>query len=278
MRLRHSDHGRYLALGRLAVSQAMSHSFGEWRRPDAACGGALLLQLRDFRAGAGWGVMDELGQPKSGLHALRRTLQPLAVHLSDEGANGPCVHLVNEHPDAIEGVLAVHAWRGGEVPVVQAQRTVSLPARSRQSVSVLSLLDHFMDLTHFWRFGPPACDVLHARFEGRRSGVADPALSAEAFLFPLGLAPLLAPRRDSGLAATLSAMTDGLAMLHLQTRCLALDVKVDVPGWEAEDDHFHLPPHSERQVALRRRRPGAPTVGSVTALNVANTITVEARA
>ncbi|WP_167784684.1 glycosyl hydrolase 2 galactose-binding domain-containing protein [Ramlibacter rhizophilus] len=280
-RLRHADHGRYLALGRLAVAHAMAHSFGEWRRPDSRCGGALLLQLRDFWAGAGWGVLDELGRAKSGWHALRRMLQPLALHLSDEGANGAFVHLVNERAEAFDGELTVSAWQGAEVPVVHAQQPLHLPARSSRSLPVAQLLDHVMDLTHFWRFGPPACDVLHARLAGRWTAPgADAAVEAatEAFLFPLGLAPLLAQRRDLGLRASLTTITDGHAMLHLQTRCLALDLHADIPGWEADDDHLHLAPGAERHVKLQRRRAGAPLAGSVGALNAHSPVFVEARA
>lgn len=282
MRLRHADHARYLALGRFAVAQAMAHSFGEWRRPDARCGGALVLQLRDLWAGAGWGVLDELGHPKSGLRALARSLQPLGLHLSDEGANGAVVHLVNERGAAFEGVLHVRAWRDGDVPVAEAARALALAPRSRERIPVLDLLDRFTDLLHFWRFGPPLCDVLHARLEGRWVGAAAahpqaPAFT-DAFLFPLGWAHLLAQRRATGLRATLSDLADGHAMLDLHTRSLALGVCIDVPGWEPDDDGMHLAPNSERRLRLRRRREGAPLAGTVTALNALGAVSVEAPA
>ncbi len=53
-RLRYSDHGRYLALGREATALAMTAAFTEWRRPGSGCNGALIWFLRDLWRGAGW--------------------------------------------------------------------------------------------------------------------------------------------------------------------------------------------------------------------------------
>ncbi|MBZ5869688.1 hypothetical protein, partial [Escherichia coli] len=61
--------------------------------------------LRDLWAGAGWGVLDERGDPKAAFHALRRALQPQGVWLTDEGGNGYCLHAINEGPQAAEGEL-----------------------------------------------------------------------------------------------------------------------------------------------------------------------------
>ncbi|MBL0419348.1 glycoside hydrolase family 2 protein [Ramlibacter sp. AW1] len=274
-RLRHADHERYLELGRLAVAEAMGHAYGSWRRADARCGGALLLQLRDFWPAAGWGVLDDQGRAKSGWHALRRALQPTGLHLSDEGANGPVAHLVNETAQPVQAVLEFTAWRDGEVRVASAEQPLTMEPRSRRSVPLLGLMDHFMDLNHFWRFGPPACDVLHARL--RAAGADAPPL-AEAFLFPLGLAPLLANRRALDLRATVTAMNDEQAELELQTRAAAIGVHLDLPGWEAVDDHLHLAPGSTRRIELHRVRAGAALAGTVAALNGPGPVPLEKRA
>ncbi|MGZ5271399.1 MAG: glycoside hydrolase family 2 protein [Ramlibacter sp.] len=273
-RLRHADHDRYLALGRAASAEVMAAAFSEWRRPGSPCNGALLLFLRDLWAGAGWGVVDDAGQPKSGLHALRRVLQPLAVLVTDEGGNGLVAHAVNERPQAWQGQLAFTAWRDGDVRVAAGSCAIDLPPRSARSVPLLELLDHFMDLNHAWRFGPPACELVQVRLlDGQGTEVAN------AFHFPLGLAPLAAtPRRDLGLQVLARLQDGACAMLDVRTQQWALDVHLDLPGWTADDDHFHLAPGAARTVRLQRLAPGADLAGSLHALNLAAAIPVEARA
>lgn len=270
-RLRHADHDRYLSLGRLATAHAMEAAFSEWRRPASDCGGALLLFLRDLWAGAGWGVLDEQGAPKAAWHALRRALRPLAVLLTDEGGNGLAVHAINDGPQGRGLVLEVAAWRDGDVRVAEGRMDLHLPPRSAQTVSCIEVLGQFLDLNHAYRFGPPACDAVVARL---REGEA---VLAEQVHFPVGLAGLLAaPRRDIGLSAKVEPGAEGHATVHAATRELAIGVHVDVPGWCADDEHFHLAPSGERRIALRRTRPGAPLAGSLLALNTTTAVPVEA--
>src|SRR3569623_1415860 len=72
--LRYADHDRYLALGRAATAEVMARTFSEWRRARAVTGGGLIWFLRDLWPGAGWGVIDAHGQPRSCYFALRRAL------------------------------------------------------------------------------------------------------------------------------------------------------------------------------------------------------------
>jgi beta-mannosidase len=271
-RLRHSDHDRYLAMGRLATAEAMRLAFSEWRRPGSGCGGALLLFLRDLWAGAGWGVLDDRGAPKAAFHALSRALQPLAVFMTDEGGNGVDVHLVNDRPQAWRGTLEIAAWRDGEVPIARGERQVDLPAHGGITLSCLDVLGTFLDLNHAYRFGPPACELLRARLldaSGREA--------AHAMHFPLGLAQLLAQRRDLGLRAEWAGHGDTMAVV-VSTRSLALGVHFDLPGWAADDQHFHLAPGERRQVVLRRVRAAAPLGGQLMALNAAAPVPLEADA
>ncbi|MFI4928031.1 MAG: glycoside hydrolase family 2 protein, partial [Burkholderiales bacterium] len=262
-RLRHSDHERYLALGRLAVAQAMEAAFGEWRRPGSACGGALLLFLRDLRAGAGWGVLDDQGLPKSGWHALRRAWQPLALSFTDEGGNGVAVHVVNDGPSAVRARLQIQAWRDPAVRVAQGEQEIEVPARGGLTLSCVDVLGQFIDLNHAYRFGPAPCDALFGALctQGGRT-------LAEAVSFPAGLAALLArPRPEIGLAGQVLRVEGDVARVAVSARDIAVDVQVEVPGWTAQDSHFHLPPGGQRELDLHRHRPGAPLAGRVLATN-----------
>ncbi|WP_427913285.1 glycoside hydrolase family 2 protein [Ramlibacter sp. MMS24-I3-19] len=269
-RLRHADHDRYLALGRMAIAETMRSAFSEWRRAGSACNGALLLQLRDLWAGAGWGVVDDAGVPKSGWHALRRVLQPIAVVVTDEGGDGLVAHAINDTAGSLQVQLAFTAWRDGDVRVAEGARPLELPPRSTVAVPLVGLLDHFMDLNHAWRFGPAACELVQVRLLDAHGGVL-----AQAFHFPLGLAPLAAsPQRDLGLQLHAAGNGDG-GELTIATRRCAIGVHLDVPGWTTDDNHFHLAPGSTHHVRLQRARDGAPLAGSLQALNLSGSLPIE---
>ncbi len=258
-RLRASEHDRYLALGRIATGEAMSASFAEWRRPGSTCGGALVLSLRDLWAGAGWGLVDDEGVPKACYHYLKRVLQPLTVLLSDEGVSGLFAHIVNERNEATRVELEIAGWRDGAVKVAAGVKTIVLPARSSHSLPCLELLDHFMDLGHAYRFGPPPCDAVAATLRDMQGAVV-----ARAFHFPAGLAAR--PLPDVGLSAQALMLDARTAEISVRTAQFAQGVHFEVPGFQADDDYFHLPPDTPVRVLLRRRG-NQPLCGSVHAVN-----------
>ncbi|OYY51478.1 MAG: hypothetical protein B7Y03_10705 [Polaromonas sp. 24-62-144] len=269
LKLRSTSHDRYLTLARVTTGEVMAAAFEEWRRPTSACNGALVLGLRDLWAGAGWGLVDDQGLPKPCFHYLKRVLQPLAVSISDEGINGLFVHILNEHPEDKPVELEVTAWRGGEVLIARASRSCNLPARSAQSLSCMDLFDHFLDLNHAYRFGPPPCDAVAATLKG-----SDGALLAQTFFFPEGLGRQ--PEDDVGLRAHARphAHDSQTIELTLQTRKLAQAVHVDVPGFAADDDYFHMAPDTERTVMLRGHA-RQPFEGFVHALNSTRSARIE---
>ncbi len=271
-RLRHADHDRYLALGRLATAETMAAAFAEWRRPASTCGGALLLFLRDLWAGAGWGVLDDRGVPKSAFHALRRALAPTAAFVTDEGGNGLDVHVVHDGPSELRAVLRVEAWRDGAVRVAQGQQAIAVAAHGARTLSSAELLGGFVDLNHAYRFGPPTCEAVVATLLDAGGG-----LLAQAFHFPLGLGDLVAQRRALGLQAALRRDGDDV-LVQVTSASLAVGVHFDVPGWVADDEHFHLPPGGSRQVRLRRLRDTAPLAGAVVAVNGVDAVPLEADA
>lgn len=269
LKLRSSNHDRYLTLARVTSGEVMAAAFEEWRRPTSACNGALVLGLRDLWAGAGWGLIDDQGLPKPCFHYLKRVSQPVAVSISDEGINGLFVHVLNEHPEERLGELEVTAWRGGEVLIARASTSCNLPARSAQSLSCMDLFDHFLDLNHAYRFGPPPCDAVTATLKG-----ADGALLAQTFFFPEGLSRQ--PEDDVGLRAQARphAHDSQIIELTLQTRKLAQAVHVDIPGFAADDDYFHMAPDTERRVMLRGHA-RQPFAGFVHALNSTRSARIE---
>ena len=259
--LRVSDHERYLALGRAATGEAMAQAFSEWRRARAPTRGALVWFLRDLWPGAGWGVVDANGVPKSCFHALRRALAPTAVAFSDEGVNGLFVHVFNDGPAALAARLGLDLYRHGDTCVGNAVTDIQVPAHGSATLAAAALFEGFHDLSFAYRFGPPMAGVVRARLD------AADGTAAEAFWFPCGLPATCEP--DVGLAATVrpgAAAAD--RSVEISTRRFAQSVTIDAPGFEASDNGFHLAPGQARTVALRAHgRYPASTRGSLGALN-----------
>ncbi len=258
--LRYEDPDRYLRMSRAVTGEVMEHTFAEWRRARSGTGGALVFLFQDLWPGAGWGVVDSLGVPKAAWHALKRAFRPVQVLLTDEGVNGLAVHVLNETPRALNLKLSVQCLRLGEVPVVQAERELALPARGSVEIQAAAMFDSFFDTTYAYRFGPAAHDVSVAAIVDAGTGER----LAEAFHFPVGRG---AARVELGLTAQVEAR-DGGWVLKLRTKRLAQSVHIDDEHFRADDEWFHLAPGIERVVRLTPR-PGAAAVpdGEVHALN-----------
>lgn len=259
MQLRYDDHARYLAMGRATTGEVMAAAFSEWRRKGSDCGGALIWFLRDLWAGAGWGMLDDAGDPKPCWHALRRVLQPVAVLLTDEGTSGLVAHLVNERAVPFEGSIALEAWRGDR-KVHHAGRPITLPARSVTAVPLAALLDHFVDLNHAYRFGPRVHDVVAASLRDAQDEVC-----GEAHHFPGGMS--LPRESDLGIDAAWREVGDAVVEVTLATRRFAQSVHFDAPGYLADDEFFHLVPGRVRIVRFRAHGAPKPWWGNVLALN-----------
>jgi len=268
--LRYSDHDRYLMLGRVAVARTAAAAFSQWRGAGSRCRGALVWFLRDLWPGAGWGLLDADGQPKSAWHALTGVLQPVALLLTDEGLNGLCLHLVNDHAAALPVRLELAAWRG-EQRQEHVLRDAVLAPRSVQALPVAGLLDHFSDLTWAYRFGPPPCDLVVATLRAADDG----RVLAEASHLCGGWAGLRLP--DPGLRAQCRRIAPDTLQLDLHTRRAALAVHFDIEGHVPAQAYFDLAPGASRNVLLHRRagaRAGA-VRGSVLAVNAAGPVPLE---
>ncbi len=241
--LRRYDHDRYLTWSRMVSGEVMAASMAEWRRPASSCQGALVLFLRDLWAGAGWGLIDDSGQPKACYHYLKRVQQPCTVLLTDEGVNGLWIHLHNEQPhdEAVE--LELSAWKGGDVRVAFGRKALTLPARGAQSLSALDFLGAYFDLTHACQFGPRVCDAVVVTMKGANG------LSAQAVYFCGGLHTT--QESDVGLSAQATLLDPHTAVVTVKSQRFAYGVHFDVLGFQADDDFFHLPPGSEVRVILR---------------------------
>ncbi len=262
IQIRYADHDRYTQLGRAASGEVMAAVFGEWRRKRSLCRGGLIWFLRDLWPGAGWGVVDSAGVPKSAYWYLRRALAPIAVHISDEGGSGLFLHVVNDRPQPVGGELEVALYRAGEVAVGSARRPVEILAHDAIELAAAALFDHLSDLSYAYRFGPPSQDLIVATFR------APGGIEAQAFHFPLGLPSHR--ELDLGLTAEARVVADGSAELTVRTRRFAQSIAVEVDGFIPDDDWFHLPPGGQRTLQLRRTSGSGPVAAVKGALQPLN--------
>ncbi len=269
MRLRYADMPRYLALSRVTTGEVIAQTVSEWRRTESACQGALLWFLRDLWLGAGWGLIDALGQPKAAYWYARRAMKPLTVFLSDEGLNGLEVHIVNDGPTAFTGTLALNLFRNGETCVAQAHAPVQVPAHGSLALRADSLFEHFLDTAYAYRFGPAGHHLAVATVQPAPSADGQQHRIAPAFHHTLGLPNTL--EADLGLQAVFQQAPDGpdqgTWQIHITSRKFTQSLFIDVPGFRPDDNYFHMAPGSSQTVKLTALRSITKMTGTVTPLN-----------
>lgn len=259
--MRYVDHDRYLHFARATSRELMSAAFSQWRTVDSACRGAMVLSMRDLWVGAGWGLVDALGRPKSCYWGLHRVLQPVAVLLTDEGNNGVVVHLVNEPGATLRARVRVEVWRG-ELLLAAGERDWIVEGRCAAKLPAIAFLDHFMDLTHAFRFGPLAHDCVVVTMH-RDNG----DFVGRAFHLPAGSG--VDRLDDPGLDCVASSPDEqGRIVLTIMAAKLAMGVSVEAAGFLADDDCFHVAPGQETRLQLRPvDKRSSPLRGTVRALN-----------
>lgn len=259
------DPERYLDLGRAATHAVVEATMTEWRRPGSICAGAVVLQLLDAWPGAGWGIIDAFGVPKSGFHALASVSAPTAVLLTDEGLDGLWAHVVHDGPDPFDGELRVSVFGGGATMIGEVAEPVAVAPHDSLTLSVDGLFAGFRDLTYAYRFGPATIDVVGVDLidaSGR-------SVSRRTYL-PGG--HTRAVDHHVGLAASAVA-SDHTLVVTVSAAALAHYVTIDVPGFVPDTDWFHLHPGEERTITCRRHGASRPS-GEVRALNVPSPITI----
>lgn len=267
VQIRYAEPERALDLARATVAEVVSTVLAEWRRAASPCSGAVILALRDLVPGAGWGVVDALGQPKAPWWALRRVLAPVALLLSDEGLSGLRAHVVNDTGVEVGATVRVELFTRGELLVETAQRETRLPPRSQLELDLEEVLGGFRDIGWSHRFGPPAHDVVAVSLLGPGGSWLGGAVH-----LPLGLARPVEP--DLGLRGEVAADPGGW-LLRVSTRRFAQSVVAEVPGFHVEDAWFALPPGAHRELRLTPasgvEAPGGtpPPAGQLRALNAA---------
>jgi len=241
--LRRADPSRWLELGRVATGEAMAAAMSEWRRAGSECAGAIVWFLRDLWDGAGWGVVDARGLPKSSYYYLKRVLSPVALLAIDEGLNGLVLHAVNDRATPLACELRVALHRGGAV-VARGARPIEVAPHEALAVRANEVLGRFADVTWAFRFGPPGHDVTVATLvDGSGTTLG------RAFHFPRGLQHERAA--DLGVEAVAERIDEGSFRLSVRAKKVARGVAVDARGFVPDDDFFDVAPGETWSTVLR---------------------------
>jgi len=267
--LRLTDPERWLALSREVTGMVMAQVFADWRRAESGCGGGLVLWLRDLVPGAGWGLLNSSGVPKSCAWQLGRVSASTAVWMTDEGLNGVDIHLANDGRTNLSATLRVQLFRDFEVPVGVVETSVSIGAGEVKRFGVEQLLGRFVDASYAYRFGPPGHNLIVATLAGASCHVA-PAVH-----FPLRPPLSVEPADGLGLRGYAERAGDGSVRVRLQSRRLVWATRVRADGYRSSDDAFCVPPGAEVEIQLRPV--GAEPAGeavTVAAVNMASRLAI----
>jgi beta-mannosidase len=247
-------------LRRAATGEVMEATIAEWRRAASSCSGALVWMLKDFMPGAGWGVIDSSGVPKLAWHGLRRAFRrafrPIQVTLTDEGLNGLGVHLINDTAATVRAKLSLCCFQNGETVVMRRELEVDLPPHSNRTMSSAEFIGAFFDITHAYRFGPPALDVTAVTLDDADTGER----LADAVHFPLGRAGLKADPE-------LFVERVGLDAISIVAKRFAACIQIEDSTGRPEDEGFFLMPGEARIVRLLGVSTGAAPTGTVSSIN-----------
>ncbi|HEX3699069.1 MAG TPA: hypothetical protein VHV27_00190 [Phenylobacterium sp.] len=244
--LRRTDPGLYLDLSRMVSGQLMAAVFSEWRRTGSTCAGGLVWLLQDCAPGAGWGVIDALGEPKPCWHALRRVLQPVQALITDEGVNGLAIHVLNETPAPLAAELRLAVFGTEPGPLIDVRRPLEVPPRGAVALSGFELLGRFFDLSDAYRFGPRTHEAVCAQLIGPDGAVLSEAVHL-----------LASPRAGAGeVGVGLAEEAEGWTLV-LTAEQLQPYVHIADALHRPSDDGFILLPGEAKRVRLSGREQAA---------------------
>jgi beta-mannosidase len=202
---------------------------------------------------------------------MRRALRPVALALTNEGMNGVDLHVWNDRPERVEGMLHLRLMKNGAQVVYAATRPLVLEGRSSITLSVEAVLGRFVDVAHAYRFGAPAHDTVHAVWVRDTLSSEDDSLFEarsiidEAVLLPLGDAR---PMSATGLRARVVSMSEaGDLIVALTTSTLAQLVRVGSAAHRTSDSYVTLVAGVERRVRLALIDADADPTITIEALN-----------
>lgn len=269
--LRYADTNRYWDLSRMASGEVMAEVFGEWRRFQSGCMGGIVLWCSDVMPGAGWGILDDRGAPKSVYYFLKRALAPVAIWTTDEGLNGIDIHVANDGDADLQVLVRIALYRAGQIRVEEARLPYVIPQRKTVAWGVEELLGHFVDASYAYRFGPPSHDLVVASLHLPEEEIP----FAQTFRFPQNYPVQRIPFSSLEVTAESSILDEQTFIVIVRARCFAWGVRVTASGCISDDAYFGVEPGIGKKVVLCSKGTARlPSTFQVTAMNAEGKITI----
>ncbi len=265
--LRHGSASRALDLARATVCECMEQVLGEFRRPGSPCRGSLLMALRDIRPGAGFGVVDAMGNPKAPWYVLKRLFDPIGLILTDERLNGLSINVLNDTCEVLSGELSISLFNDGHLKVESVTAPVSVDSRSGLEISSSEMFGSFRDVTYAYRFGTPVHDLVVVELKAKLESSGE-EISRLAYFFPLGHDN--STEFSLGLNAVALPRSNGEWCLRISAERVAKFVSIEAKGFRPDDSWFHLAPGLTKEIILTPEigmGPERHPVGKVRAIN-----------
>ena len=192
----------------------------------------------------------------------------MQILISDEGASGLDLHILNEKPRDLSAIVRLTCLNHSSTAIIDFSHPVVIEAHGYLSICTHSLTDGFFDINRFYRFGPSEHRVTAATITCPNSG----KVLSQAFHFPMGRD---LPIEDIGLDVEIMSRTRPKT-IKIKTKLFAQSVKIIIDGYIPEDNWFHLLPDYERVLELVPINDlECLAIATVTALNSKRTYTAE---
>lgn len=237
------DPDTYLKYSEMCSGEIMSQSFNEWRSSHSNCSGALVWFLKDFWAGAGWGIIDSNNMPKSCYYFLKRCWQPISVHITDESLNGIHIHCNNESSDDITVTVRLDLINNDYACSDTVTEKIIIKRNSSALLDSSSLFNHFVDINYRYKFGAPQYTAVVASLIDENNVM-------------LNQSTLLTSNKTfkeiSNTVITVNAAVanENCYEVILTSEIFVYGVCVDSKDCIASDNYFNLLPNEEKTITL----------------------------
>ena len=246
---------RYAAFGRAAVANAIARTMQEFRRLGSPTRGAITWLWRDPWPGAGWGMVDYDGYPKSAWYGMARASRPIAIAATDEGLDGVYAQAWNDSDGDVRGTLHVRLISSDGAVVLSGQSPLELKAHSAACVACDLVLGAFTDSTNAYRFGVPKHVAVHVAWTAdsetavRLDGIGtfDDQVLIDDDVLPLH-GDYLSATSEGALHANLVQHDDQRLIVHVSSERPQYFVRAAAAGWRCDEGYFALTPGVTRTI------------------------------
>lgn len=233
----------YLKLSQIIPGEVIQNNFNFWRSLNSECHGALIWFAKDFKNGAGFGILDSNLIPKSSYYYLMRLFSPEFISIVDKGVDGLYITINNELNRIKKAKLCIDVINLGKVKVYSHSLELDLNQQSLYAINSDKLLGVFFDLTYSYQFGPPKHDVVHIYLKDDKENII-----TDSFYFP------------SIKDVTKSSLKN--LKYQIQRDNAELTIKFSTPEFlqnivilnedlNITDNYFHLSPFIQKEIRIK---------------------------